>query len=54
MLAVHDRVVVRGLSKRPELNGINGRVTSLNAGANSDRIAVQLDQGSGREDDRID
>lgn len=44
MLAVHDRVVVRGLSKRPELNGLNGRVTCLNAGVNSDRIGVQLEQ----------
>jgi hypothetical protein len=46
LAAVHDSVVVLGLSKRPELNGCSGRVTSLNAGSNSDRIAVQLGQAA--------
>ena len=42
-MRIGDRVMVRGLTGRVELNGVAGSVTKLAAGQNADRVGVLLD-----------
>ena len=39
-MRIGDRVMVRGLTGRVELNGVAGSVTKLAAGQNADRVGV--------------